>query len=76
MNMENTLIILSDKLVNVKHLVSVEKVKMNLVEYPFGLKFTTSEGMGNIFYEKYATETERDKVFDAISIQFGYNINI
>lgn len=74
--MENTLIILSDKLVNVKHLVSVEKVKMNLIEYPFGLKFTTSEGMGKTFYETYATETERDKVFDAISIQFGYNINI
>ena len=74
--MGKMLIILSNKLVNVNHLVSIEKVKMNLVEYPFGLKFTTSEGMGRTFYETYATETERDKAFDAISIHFGYNINI
>lgn len=72
--MEYMLIILSDKLVNVNHLVSVEKVKMNLVEYPFGLKFTTSEGMGRTFYETYATETERDEKFNSISIQFGVHI--
>ena len=72
--MENTLIILSNKLVNVNHLVSVEKVNMNLVEYPFGLKFTTSEGMGRTFYETYTTETERDDKFNSISIQFGVHI--
>ena len=72
--MENTLIILSNKLVNVNHLVSVEKVNMNLVEYPFGLKFTTSEGMGRTFYETYTTETERDEKFNSISIQFGVHI--
>ncbi len=72
--MENPLIILSDRLINVNHLAYVEKVKLNFVEYPYGIKFVMSLGMGDTFYEKFATESERDNKFNAISIHFGVHI--
>ena len=44
---------------------------MNSFEYPYGIKFVMSLGMGDTFYEKFATESERDSKFNAISIHFG-----
>lgn len=72
--MENPLIVLSDRLINVNHLAYVEKVKLNNVEYPYGIKFVMSLGLGDTFYEKFATESERDNKFNAISIHFGVHI--
>lgn len=72
--MENPLIILSDRLINVNHLAYAEKVKLNIVDYPYGIKFVMSLGMGETFYEKFATESERDSKFSALSIHFGVHI--
>ena len=72
--MEYTLIILSDRLINVNHLAYAEKVNMNSFEYPYGIKFVMSLGMGDTFYEKFATESDRDNKFNAISIHFGVHI--
>lgn len=72
--MENPLIVLPDRLINVNHLAYVEKVKMNSNEYPYGIKFVMSSGMGDTFHERFITRTERDSKFNAISIHFGVHI--
>jgi hypothetical protein len=72
--MENPLIVLSDRLINVNHLAYVEKVKLNSDEYPYGIKFVMSLGMGDTFYEKFVDKSERDSKFNAISIHFGVHI--
>ena len=72
--MEKPLIILPNRLININHLAYAEKVKLYNVEYPYGIKFVMALGMGDTFYEMFATESDRDNKFNAISIHFGVHI--